>query len=132
MYPYIYWSGKSVEKNYPVVDGGWVVAKGNLATFMATKLSEMGLTQKESGDMISYWVPKMSEKNTPYYRVSFFQTKAMNEFIPMDVSPQPDTVLRVFLDYTPLSSKPAHDPAPQKLQRVERAGFTLVEWGGLR
>ncbi len=132
VYPYIYWSGKSVEKNYPAVDGGWVVRKEDLATFMSAKLSEMGLTRKESSDMISYWVPKMSEKNTPYYRVSFFQTREMNEFIPMDVSPRPDTVLRVFLDYTPLSSKPAHDLVPQQLQRVERTGFTLVEWGGLR
>lgn len=130
-YPYIYWSGKSVENSYPKADGGWVVAKENLKTFVKTKLTDMGLNEKESEDMISYWVPKMSEKNTPYYRISFLQTKAMNKFIPMKVNPKPDSVLRVFLDYKALSSKPAVDPTPQILQKFNRNGFTLVEWGGL-
>ncbi|MEI6327286.1 MAG: hypothetical protein WCO78_04185 [Candidatus Roizmanbacteria bacterium] len=131
-YPYIYWSGKSIENAYPSVKGGWIVTKDNLESFMNARMSEMGLTAKESADMISYWVPKMSEKNTPYYRVSFFQTKEMNEFIPMDVSPRPDTVIRVFLDYSALNSKPVQEITPQKLQYIERTGFTLVEWGGLR
>ena len=131
-YPYIYWSGKSVENSYPAVEGGWIVEKGNLLTFMQNTLREIGLTDKESKDMTSYWVPKMSEKDAPYYRVSFLQTQDMNEFIPMNVSPQPDSVLRVFLDWKALSSKPTVNPEPQQLKKFNRNGFTLVEWGGLQ
>jgi hypothetical protein len=131
-YPYIYWSGKSVENSYPKVSGGWMVEKKDLQTFMQSKLNEMGLTEKESHDMTSYWVPKMSEKNASYYQIGFLQTQDMNEFIPMDVNPQPDSVLRVFLDWKALSSKPAQSPAPQQLEKFRRVGFTLVEWGGLR
>jgi len=130
-YPYIYWSGKSVTNSYPKSEGGWIVEKENLLPFMQSKLSEIGLTQKESSDMISYWVPKMNEKNAPYYRLSFLQTKDMNAFIPMNVNPHPDSVLRVFLDWKALKSKPTVGIVPQKLTKFERNGFTLVEWGGL-
>jgi len=131
-YPYIYWSGKSETNPYPKVDEGWIVTKENLNSFMSQKLKEIGLTEKESKDMTSYWIPKMTEKNTPYYRISFLQTKDMNEFIPMNVYPQPDSVLRIFLDYKALSSKPSVDPKPQQFTKFIRNGFTLVEWGGLQ
>lgn len=132
IYPYIYWSGKSVENEYPKSDEGWVVEKGNLLTFMQGKLKEIGLTQKESNDMISYWVPKMNQKNAPFYYIRFIQTKEMNAFVPMNVNPMPDSVLRVFLDWKELNSKPFVTPVPQRLEKVSRKGFVYVEWGGLR
>ncbi len=131
-YPYIYWTGKSVENSYPKAEGGWIVTKENLSSFMQGKLSEMGLTEREAGDMIAYWVPKMSDKNTPYYKISFLQTKDMNAFVPMNVNPMPDSVLRVFLDWKALSSEPVVDLKPQVLEKASRNGFTLVEWGGLQ
>ena len=131
-YPYLYWTGKSVENPYPKETGGWIVSKDALYTLMQEKLKEIGLTAKESNDMTSYWVPKMMEKNTPYYRISFLQTGDMNDFIPMNVSPQPDSIVRVFLDWKPLASKPSVALAPQKLETMQRRGFTLVEWGGLQ
>jgi len=130
-YPYIYWSGKSLENSYPKAEGGWVVERKNLKIFMDQKLKEIGLTEKESNDMTSYWIPKMNEKNSPYYRISFLTTKQMNEFVPMNVRPVPDSVLRVFLDFKPLNSKPIVDPIPQQFGKFNRHGFTLVEWGGL-
>ena len=46
----------------------------------------------------------------------------------LTVEPAPDTVLRVFMAYQPLEY-PIR-VLPQKLETVERTGFTLVEWGG--
>ncbi|EKE13642.1 MAG: hypothetical protein ACD_12C00878G0001, partial [uncultured bacterium] len=131
-YPYIYWSGKSEVNSYPKVDGGWVVEKNNLQKFMDQKLKEIGLTEKESNDMTSYWIPKMNEKNSPYYQISFLITSQMNKFIPMNVNPVPNSVLRVFLDYKVLNIKPTVDPTPQQFNKFIRNGFTLVEWGGLQ
>jgi len=131
-YPYLYWSGRSSEKSYPMVNSGWIIERKYLGVFLQEKLTEMGLTQRESSDMMEYWIPEMSKKNVPYYRISFLQTKDMNEFIPMNVNPKPDSVLRVFLDYKALSVKPSKDIEPQKLTKFERKGFTLVEWGGLK
>jgi len=56
----------------------------------------------------------------------------MNQFIPMEITPRPDTVLRVFLDWSPLASMPGVIPVPENLIHTNRTGFTLVEWGGLK
>jgi len=130
-YPYIYWSGKSLYGTYPQTEGGWVVEKNNVGKFLTEKLEKAGLTPSESKDMTDYWVPEMMKKDMPYYRISFVQTDQMNDFIPMTVNPQPDTVLRIFLQYEPLISKPGIIPQPQTLNKVSRNGFTLIEWGGL-
>lgn len=130
-YPYIYWSGKSVSNEYPKVNGGAVVKRYDVQNFMVKTLQNAGLNSKEVGDMTGYWVPKMLEKNAPYYQISYLQTGDMNEFIPMQVNPVPDTVYRIFLDYKPLKSMPDRLPEPQRLKKLNRQGFVLVEWGGL-
>jgi len=130
-YPYIYWSG-SASGAYPKQDAGWIIARGDVASFLDATLSDMGLSDKEKSDMTSYWVPALLSKNAPYYRISFIQTKEMNAFIPMKVTPAPDATFRIFLDWQPLAEKPKATLVPEKLDHLDRAGFTLVEWGGLR
>jgi hypothetical protein len=130
-YPYLYWEGQA-SGQYPTPTGGWVVPQANIANFLDQKLTQIGLTSKEKSDMMSYWVSELLQKNSPYYRISFFQTAQMDQFIPMDVSPKPDTTLRVFLDWSPLASMPSVLPQPETLYHVDRQGFTLVEWGGLK
>ncbi len=130
-YPYIYWSGKNEVQPYPTVDGGWVVEKNQLKLFLKEKLSVLGFTDSEAADMIEYWVTKMSKQNKPYYRLSFIQTQDMNAFVPMRITPQPDSVLRVFLDWQGLQEKPIKPIMPQELRPFVRRGFSYVEWGGL-
>jgi hypothetical protein len=130
-YPYLYWAGQA-SRQYPTPTGGWIVPQGNISDFLNQKLTKIGLTDKEKSDMMDYWVPELLAKNAPYYRISFFQTEQLNQFIPMQVTPNPDTVIRVFLDWSPLSSMPAVQPQPQVLNHINRPGFTLVEWGGLK
>ncbi len=131
-YPYLYWAGRSLLNKYPEVKGGWIVKKEDLSSFMDDKLNEIGLNYREKSDMLSYWMPEMLGKNAPYYKISFLQTPEMNNLIPMSVIPQPDTVFRIFLDYTPLDTRPDLNLQPQSLLKLNRNGFTLVEWGGLK
>ncbi len=131
-YPYLYWAGNEVDSSYPQVDEGWVVSQAELDYFLRNKLNEMGLNPSERSEFMSYWLPQMLAKDANFYRVSFLQTHELNQFIPMAVTPTPDTVFRIFLDWEVLAQKPDQLPEPQKLQRLERVGFTLVEWGGLK
>jgi internalin A len=108
------------------------VEKKNIATFLQQKITEMGLNPQEKADFLDYWQPELIAKNTPYYRVSFLQTNELNELFPMQVTPQPDTTFRIFLDYTPLMAKPITLIQPQTLNKLTRNGFTMVEWGGLK
>lgn len=132
IYPYLYWAGNVNSKDYPTIDGGWIVGKNDLSMFLDSKLTEVGLNEKEKNDFMSYWLPDMMIKNAPYYRISFLQTNDLNFLFPMTVSPNPDTIFRIFLDYVPLVDKPQNLPKPQVLNKLVRNGFTLVEWGGLK
>ncbi|MCX6730424.1 MAG: hypothetical protein NTZ55_01105 [Candidatus Roizmanbacteria bacterium] len=132
-YPYIYWSGNTVGEPYPTsISHGWYVSKEDLKMFMGKKLIEIGLNQKESNDMMEYWIPQMESKNAPYYKISFLMTRQMNDLIPMSIQPQPNSILRVFLDYLPLLKKPTDTISPQTITPFIRNGFTVVEWGGLK
>jgi len=42
----------------------------------------------------------------------------------------PDTVFRIFLDWDGMDSLPSRTIDPQRLDKLNRQGFTVVEWGG--
>lgn len=132
LYPYIYWSGQSYTSNYPKLTKGWIVGKQEIAGFLDSKLSEIGLSAIEKADMLEYWVPELLSKNKPYYRISFLQNTELNNIIPMVITPKPDYINRIFLDYEGYDKKPDRTIEPQNLNKFIRIGFTVVEWGGLR
>ena len=50
--------------------------------------------------------------------------------MPLDINPNPDTVIRVLMTYKGLD-KPIEGIAEQQLPTTPtRDGFTVVEWGG--
>ena len=67
-----------------------------------------------------------SESN-PYYVISF-QTEAYTEGAVLDIQPNPDSLLRVFMAYYP--SDVAVEMEAQAFTPFERVGFAVVEWGG--
>ncbi len=129
VYPYIYWAG-DVKAKYPKAQEGFIVTRADLKKTLEEKLAYIGLSDKEIKDMVEYWYPYMYEKGFSYYRLTFFQNKEMNSFVPMNVYPRPDSVVRVFLDWEGLDEEIFIKP--QLLQKIDRKGFTLVEWGGLK
>lgn len=131
-YPYLYWAGTIRSDMYPAATDGWVVAREDLEDFLSDTLYSMGFTARESDDFLTYWLPEMHRQQMPYYHIRFLQTQEVNRLFPMSVSPNPDTIFRIFMDYMPLSTKPPVAPREQTLGKLVRHGFTLVEWGGVR
>ena len=66
-------------------------------------------------------------QDNAYNLISFQNENYMNHAT-LDISPKPDTVIRVMMAWKPLKESIAIQP--QKLDSVERNGFTVVEWGG--
>lgn len=132
IYPYLYWSGNVVSIDYPKVNDGWIIKKEDVSSFLEKTLSDVGFNSQEKKDFTSYWIPEILSKDSPYYRISFLQTEDLNKLFPMEVEPKPDTIYRLFLDYSPLSTKVKIDLTAPKLNKLVRKGFTLVEWGGLK
>ena len=125
-YPYLFWEGK---KNGGIeANAGTVVDKANLEKFLQESLSQLGLNDKESREFKEFWLPKMQAVRQPYLLVSFAGTEEFNKVAPLEIIPKPQTLIRVFMYYTPLNEK-IEVPA-QKLFSKPRQGFTVVEWGG--
>ena len=64
------------------------------------------------------------------YNVISFQTSAYTDTTQLEITPAPDTLLRVFMAYYP--SDTDVDIEPQSFAPATRNGFTVVEWGGSR
>ena len=122
-YNYLYWEGVSdAEYNF---SEGFCVPGGDTAAFLEDALADLGLNRREANEFIVYWLPRM--EGNPYNLIAF-QTTAYTDHARLTVDPAPDTVLRVFMAWKPLER--SVQLPPQTLDGPERAGFTLVEWGG--
>jgi hypothetical protein len=128
-YPYIYWAGNTSQP-YPQINSGFVVSKQDLEATLKSKLSYIGLNQKEINDMLEYWLPQMLNKNKPYYRFSLIQTQQLDKLFPMTITPKPDSSIRVFLDWQELDTP--IQITEQQLVAETRNGYTMIEWGGLK
>ncbi|MBR5798015.1 MAG: hypothetical protein IKY29_03575, partial [Clostridia bacterium] len=80
---------------------------------------------REANEFIVYWLPQM--QNNPYNVISF-QTAAYTDGAVLEITPAPDSLLRVFMAYYPTDTEV--DIQPQTFEGFERSGFTVVEWGG--
>lgn len=123
-YPYLFWEGFAA--NFRTPTEGFVVAKADVKKLFEDKLAILGMNAKETADFEEYWLPKLSDK--PYYFITFIAQSDLDKYAPLTVSPKPDSVIRVFFDYKGLDKKTA--VVEQKLTRVTRSGFAVVEWGG--
>ena len=120
----LYWEGKNYTKIK--MKKGFVVKGKDSIKFLEEKLNELGLTDKEAEEFIVYWLPKL-EKNK-YNYIYFAQTEEVNKYMPLEINPEPDSVIRILMYYKPLNKKIS--VKEQKIKQVQRHGFTVVEWGG--
>lgn len=122
-YNYLYWEG-SIKGNWDFSEG-FCVKGEDTAEFLEVALSELGLTRREANEFIVYWLPQM-QKNE--YNIISFQGAEYENAAKLNVSPQPDTVIRVFMTYK--ASDEFVNLPKQTLASPERNGFCVVEWGG--
>ena len=124
-YNYLYWEGE--DRNEYDFSRGFCVAGADSAAFLEDALARLGLTRREANEFIVFWLPQLEEN--PYNLIAF-QTDAYTDHARLTVTPEPDTVLRVFMAWKPLDASVEIEAQP--LTAPTREGFTLVEWGGSR
>ncbi len=119
----LYWEG--LGNMTPDFSRGFCVKGTDTADFLADILPKMGLTAREANEFIIYWLPIL-EKNE--YNLISFQDKAYTNVAALEITPAPDSILRVFMAAKPLDAPVEIEP--QEFEAFERSGFTVVEWGG--
>ena len=123
-YSYLFWEG--VTDNFTAdFSKGFCVKGEDTTKFLQAVLPQMGLTPKEYNEFIVYWAPLMQENA---YNLISFQTDNYEANAPLTINPVPDSMLRVYMAYKPLTSPVEIEP--QTFESFERTGFTVVEWGG--
>lgn len=121
---YLFWDSVNCRTRFDY-SKGFCVAGEDTERFLKEKLTESGLTESEMNEFIVYWLPLM-EHNA--YNLVTFQEEAYTNSAKLNITPTPDSLLRVFMVYVPLDAPV--DIAPQTFKPFERNGFTVVEWGG--
>lgn len=104
---------------------GFCVKGEDTAVFLEHALAELGLNRREANEFIVYWLPLMQDN--PYNIISF-QSDIYTDAAKLDIAPEPDTMIRVFMAWH--SADEAVEIEEQELTSPERVGFTVVEWGG--
>ena len=121
---YLFWDAVNCRTEFDF-SKGFCVAGSDTESFLKEKLSYMGLTEDEMNEFIVYWLPQMEHNK---YNLISFQSDKYTDTAKLNITPSPDSMLRVFMTYAPLEE--AVDIEPQELSTFERKGFTVVEWGG--
>ena len=118
----LYWEWKSdIETNF---DEWFVVEWKDTIPFLEEKLSILWLNEREAEEFIVYWLPQM--ENNKYNVIRFETIEEQNKNMSLDITPSPDTVIRVMMDWKAIDEP--IEILEQELTTPERKGFTVVEW----
>ncbi len=113
-----------------VPDSGWQKREGYVirAAYrgqdMAFMLGQYGFNEKETAEFIDYWVSHLpGDVDYVFYPK---ETEAVEQVMPLIISPEPDNVMRIWFYAEPLVSAPEPVTSPEQ---ILREGFYVVEWG---
>ena len=125
-YSYLFWEGLSSIS--PMRQEGFVIPQEEVAGFFERMLPKLGLNERESEGFRDAWLPRFHD--APYYFITFLPRETIDRLAPLVVTPKPDAVIRVLMDFRPLWTR---EPvkAPDLPPPPARRGFTVVEWGGI-
>ena len=123
-YPYLFWEsiGSPVVEDIPE---GFLVHRNDLEPFLREKLPFMGLIPAEYEEFIEFWLPLLSQHE---YTLIYFAGEEYTSRFPLEITPAPDSMLRVFMVAKPATRQ--EKVAPQTLRPFTRQGFAVIEWGG--
>ena len=92
----LYYESESVKK-FSVSKEGFIVKGEDSIKFLEEKLAILGLNERETEEFIIYWLPKL--ENNKYNYIRFATQEEINNNMPLDINPKPDTIIRVLMTF---------------------------------
>lgn len=124
-YDYLFYEAELNRIELP--DEGWVVAYDEIGNWFDEYLPQMGLNTKEKEQFKEYWLKDLRRAN--YYEIKLLGDTFLSENMDLIISPKPETILRLNFYFKPLNTR--YELNAPVIKKVERKGFTVVEWGGI-
>jgi len=130
-YPYIYWDGIIPIQDLGLhKDGYKIESKKEIKPFLEKRAAEIGFNKKEKQDFVSYWTHALNKENSETFYVIFFQNEEVDKIYKMTIKPKPDNTNRIIM-YAIRTPMVFEGITTQKLKKIKRDGFSVVEWGGI-
>jgi hypothetical protein len=126
--PYLFWEAEQILSSSSLnLNQGEVVKSANVVNFLESKLTSLGLTSTEQADFITFWGPQLIKTESCY--VQFLVNDECALFADLVINPTPNNLNRIYIIWS--SDIPSKDGlVPQEFEKLDRSGFTVLEWGG--
>lgn len=107
---------------------GLVVKREELKETLEVYAKNLGLAGGEIVDFVSFWSESLPA--SPFYFISHFKKSESQKMMPLEITPQPNTLIQVVMYFKPLE-KVVEVPPPLFEKLPSRAGFVAVDWSGI-
>jgi hypothetical protein len=126
-YNYLFWEvGQPNHLSTADLSEGFIVKGENSISFLESKLNAAGFTSKEKADFITFWGPRIQKNELNFVRFEF--NEVCDKFATLNVNPNPDTMYRLYIFFSPIDE--LFEVKEQMIPKMNRDGFTVLEWGG--
>jgi len=126
-YNYLFWEvGQPNHLSTADLSEGFIVKGENSISFLESKLNAAGFTSKEKADFITFWGPRIQKNELNFVRFEF--NEVCDKFATLNVTPTPDAMYRLYIFFSPIDE--AFEVKEQMIPKMNRDGFTVLEWGG--
>ena len=127
-WPELFWEGRSVWFDLP--EQADVVAEEDIADYLRLALTAQGIEGRELDGFLEAWLPDLLDQGP--MRIGFHSQASIEALAPLDITPQPDTLIRVLMDAVPADVAPTWDGTePHFDAPPPRDGLVVIEWGGM-
>jgi hypothetical protein len=124
-YDYLFYEADLNKIELP--EEGWVVEYTKIEKWFDEYLPQLGLIEKEIKQFKEYWMKDLKKAN--YYEIKLLGNNFLEENMKLKIIPEPQTILRLNFFFKPLSVK--KEIKSPEIYKIERKGFTVIEWGGI-
>lgn len=128
-FPYLFWESDQMYR-FRASDNGFKVDRSDMIAFLEKKCGEFGFTSKETTDFITFWGPKLTASESVF--VQFSVDESCNQFADMTITPSPNDVKRVYIQFTEWSDVMSPYLKDKTFDPISKNGFTVLEWGGFQ
>ena len=104
---------------------GWILSANDRERQLRQIMGQFGFNAAETRDFIDFWISKLVPGTD--YCLYPQPTEIVDCAMPLIVSPEPDSIFRLWFAFVPCTGQTPHQP---EITPIIRDGFSLVEWGG--
>ncbi|MCR5310195.1 MAG: hypothetical protein K6E32_02110, partial [Lachnospiraceae bacterium] len=119
--------------NFMQIGEAWIVPEFDREGFFTEICEGYGFNERETDDFVTFWCSRLPEGRS--YVMYPELTGIIDREMPVHVSPEPDSIFRLWFLYVPTEDFTEEELAglrtPKYEETARREGFSLVEWGGI-